>query len=128
MKHLANCTNTELLKQSVQIRPLLREWLQRTGIPAIRARRPEGLGSPEGKDGEWSQAQREALIAQGRANTRDIIDAALTNDFEGTVELLCMATFTPRERFDDNPLSDYIAAINEIMRSDEVSGFFTLYL
>ena len=127
MKNLANCTPTELLKQAVRIREPLRSWLEATGAKEIRARRPDGMALPEDPS-EWTEEQRAALMKQARENTRDIVAAALEKDFEGTVNLMCLATFTERDDFDDHSLSEYIDAINEIMKSGEVRDFFTLYL
>lgn len=133
MKHLANCTNTEFLKQAMLLRAPLKSWLERTGIPAIRARRPEGwedLTEEQEKTltPEEQQQRRTAMIEQASRNTADIIDAALRMDFDGTIQLLCLATFTDPDRFDDNPLSEYFSAVNEIMRSPGARDFFTLYL
>ena len=60
MKHLANCGHRDFLRQAMKLRRPLKAWLERTGIPAIRARRPEGFD-------EMTEEQRaEALIEQGR--------------------------------------------------------------
>ena len=122
MKHLANCTNTELMRQFLAMRAPLKSWLERTGIPAIRKRRPEGL------DALPDDERAEALRRQAAENTADVIDAALTADFDGTVALLCMATFTPVEEFDAHPLIEYIDALREILRDPGVAAFFTLAL
>lgn len=122
MKHLANCTHTEFLKQAMKVRAPLKAWLERTGIPAIRARRPEGVDDlPE-------EQRRDALIEQARKNLPEVIDAALERDFDGSIELLCLVTFTDPADFDENPLSEYIMAVNEIMSDPGVRDFFTLYL
>lgn len=133
MKHLANCTNTEFLKQAMLVRAPLKAWLERTGIPAIRARRPEGweelTKEQESKlTPEEREARRNALINQAERNMSEIVDTALRTDFDRSIELLCLVTFTDAEHFDDNPLSDYIAAVMEIMRDPGVRNFFTLYL
>ena len=122
MKHLANCTHREFLKQAMLIRQPLKMWLERTGIPAIRSRRPEGY------DDMSEEEQIRAKIEQARKNMPDIIDAALQKDFDGTIALLCLATFTGPEHFDDHTLTEYILAVNEIVNTQEVVDFFTLYL
>lgn len=122
MKNLSNCTNTEFLKQATLIRQPLKAWLERTGIPAIRKRRPEGF------DDMTEEEKIEAMKRQARENMPEIIDAALQKDFDRTIELLCLVTFTGPEHFDDNPLPDYIYAVNEMMNSPRVVDFFTLYL
>lgn len=122
MKHLANCDHRDFLRQAMKLRRPLKAWLERTGIPAIRARRPEGFE-------EMTEEQRaEALIEQGRKNVPDIIEAALEKDFDRSVEVLCLATFTEPEDFDDYTLTEYIQAVNEMMASAEVRNFFTLAL
>lgn len=133
MKHLANCTNTEFLRQATAMRAPLKAWLERTGIPALRARRPEGLAelTPEQEAAlpeEERAARAEAMLRQARDNTADILDAALRRDFDRTIELLCLATFTEPEHFDDNPLPDYLEAVSAILRDRGVCDFFTLYL
>ena len=122
MKHIANCTNTEFLKQVQAVRGPFKAWLEKTGIPAIRARRPEGY------DAMTEDEQREALLEQARVNTPEIIDAALSRDFDGTVDLLCLVTFTDPADFDAHTIAEYIQAVNEILRDPGVRDFFTLYL
>jgi len=133
MKHLGNCTNTEFLRQAMKIRGPLQAWLKRTGIPAIRTRRPADFEpmTPEAEAAlppEEQEARRAVLIRQARENTADIIDAALRMDFENTIDLICMATFHERSEFDDHPLPEYLEAIGEIMRSEAVVSFFRVYL
>ena len=122
MKHLANCTPTEFLKQVRRLRGPFRAWLEVTGIPAIRARRPEGF------EDMTDEEKRDALIEQARLNTPEILDAALEKDFDGTIALLCMATFTEPEDFDSHTLGEYLQAVNAMMTDEGVRGFFTLYL
>lgn len=133
MKNLSNCTNTEFLQQAVRIRAPFKAWLERTGIPAIRARVPEGWVDMTEEEvnalpAEVREARRAAALEQAARNTAEIIDAALTLDFDNTVALLCLATFTDPERFDDVPILDYLNAVQEMMRSPRVIGFFRLYL
>lgn len=122
MKHLANCTHREFLKQAMRIRHPFRAWLERNGIPAIRARRPEGY------DDMTEQEKLDAMIAQARENARDIIEAALEKDFDRSIEILCLATFTDPENFDDHTLAEYIEAVTAMMNDPGVRGFFTLAL
>ena len=122
MKHLANCTRREFLKQAMLIRAPFKAWLERTGIPAIRARRPEGF------DDMTDDEKKEALILQSRDNLPEIISAALEKDFDRSIDILCLATFTPPEEFDDHTLDEYIIAVMEMMNDPGVRHFFTLAL
>lgn len=122
MKHLANCTHREFLKQAMILRQPFKAWLERTGIPEIRARRPEGY------DDMTAEEKLTANIEQARANMPDIIAAALERDFDRSIEILCLATFTEPDAFDDHTLLEYIEAVNEMMNDAGVRNFFTLAL
>ena len=122
MKHLANCTHREFLKQAMLLRAPFKEWLQRTGIPAIRARRPEGY------DDMTDEEKLAANLEQGQKNLPEIIEVALEKDFDRSIEVLCLATFTTPEEFDDHPLDEYIMAVLEMMNDPGVRHFFTLAL
>lgn len=122
MKHLANCTHREFLKQAMRLRAPFKAWLERTGIPEIRARRPEGY------DDMTDEEKLAANIEQGRKNTPEIIAAALEKDFDRSIEILCLTTFTDPEHFDDHTLDEYILAVNEMMSDPGVRNFFTLAL
>ena len=122
MKHLANCTHREFLKQAMRLRAPFKAWLERTGIPEIRARRPEGY------DDMTAEEKLAANIEQGRKNMPEIIAAALEKDFDRSIEILCLATFTDPEAFDEHTLDEYILAVNEMMSDPGVRNFFTLAL
>ena len=122
MKHLANCTHREFLKQAMLLRRPFKAWLERTGIPEIRARRPEGY------EAMTDEEKRDAMVEQARVNLLEMFEAALTKDFDGTIELLCLATFTAPEAFDDHPLNEYLMAVNDMLIDPGVRNFFTLAL
>ena len=122
MKSLANCTPTEFLQQAMRIRAPFREWLSRTGIPELRKRLPDGY------DDMPKEEQVTAAVKQGQKNFSDMIAAALEKDFDATVDLICLFTFTDRADFDSNPFQEYLAAILDCLHSEAVKDFFTLYL
>lgn len=120
MKNLANCPNREFLQQAAKIRAPFKAWLETTGIPAIRARRPADYDTLT--DAEKINAD----IAQGRANFADMVAAALEKDFDNTVNLICLFTFTDPADFDSVPRADWMSALIECLQSDTVKDFFTL--
>ena len=122
MKNLANCTPTEFLKQAVRIREPFAAWLKRTGIPEIRKHLPDGY------DDLTDEQKVEAALEQGRRNFALMMQAALEKDFDSTVNLICLFTFTDPEHFDDNPFAEYMDALLACLKSQAVKDFFTLYL
>lgn len=122
MKSLANCTPTEFLKQAMRIRTPFKTWLDKTGIPALRKRLPDNYA-------DLSEEEKvNVAVEQGQKNFSEMIQAALEKDFDETVDLICLFTFTERADFDSNPFTEYFAAILDCLRSEAVKDFFTLYL
>lgn len=122
MKHLANCPADEFMAAVVKMKYHFADWLKKTGIPAIRERRPEGYA-------DMDQQQRvEALQELTTVNMGDIFAAAIETDPEGTKDLLCMATFTEPKEFGSHTMPEYLVAISEMLSDKEVVGFFTYYL
>lgn len=122
MKTLANCTPTEFLKQCVKLRAPFADWLEKTGIPEIRARRPKGF------DDLPDEEKAEAIREQGNENMADIIAAALEKDFDGTINVMALCCFTDPKDIDAHPMTEYLDAILEMFNSDAVRGFFMYYL
>lgn len=122
MKHFANCTPDEFMAQAVKFRSPFVEWIKEIGIPEIRARRPEGF------DTMTDEEKREAIPRIANENMGEILAIALEKNAEATKELMCLATFTEPKDFNKHKMVEYLAAILEMMNSEEVRGFFTFYL
>lgn len=122
MKHLANCPADEFLAAAIKMKRPFADWIKKTGIPAIRERKPEGL-----EDMEPSERVK-ALAEAMQINMGDIFAAAIETDLEGTKELLCMATFTDPADFGTHTMPEYMVAISEMLNDTEVFGFFMYYL
>ena len=122
MKHFANCTPDEFMAQVVKFRAPFVEWIKEIGIPEIRARRPEGV------DTMTDEEKREAIPRIANENMGEILAAAMEKNMEATKNLMCLATFTEPKDFNKHKMVEYISAILDMMRSEEVRGFFTFYL
>ena len=122
MKHFANCTPQEFMAQAVKFRKPFVEWVEKVGIREIRSRRPEGFDKLTDKEKSDAYAQ----IALD--NMGEIIAAAMEKDMEGTVAIMCLATFTDPEDFNKHTMVEYLSAIMAMISSEEVRNFFTLYL
>ena len=122
MKHFANCTPDEFMSQVVKFRGPFVDWVKEIGIPEIRARRPDGYE-------DMSQEEKaKAISAMAAENTSEIISIALEKNAEATKNLMCLATFTDPEDFNQHTMVEYFDAIMQMLSSTEVKNFFTLYL
>ena len=122
MKNLANCTPTEFLRQTVLLRPVMREWFDKTGFAEIRKRRPEGFD-------QMNKAERaEAISEQAAENMSDMLDAAMEKDPEGTLKVLALCCFVPPEEVDSHPMTEYLGAFFDMISNEAVRSFFMLFL
>lgn len=119
MKNLANCKPSEFLKQTNRIRKSVEKWLTETDIINIRKRMPE---LPDIVDAE---TRKKAMAEQARKNMSAILDAALEQHPDETLELLALACFVEPENVDDYPIADYLTAVSELIGNQAVIGFFT---
>lgn len=122
MKTLVNCTPTEFLKQTARIRAPFMKWLEETGIPEIRARKPEGY------DDMTLAQKREAMSEQASVNMGDMLNACMEKDPDGTLEIMALCCFTEPEDIDEHPMTDYLNAVLEMIGNEAVRSFFMLYL
>lgn len=122
MKHFANCTPDEFMSQVVKFRGPFVDWVEEIGIPEIRARRPEGYE-------DMSHDEKvEAISKMSAENMGEIITIALEKNPEATKNLMCLATFTDPEDFNNHTMVEYLTAIMQMLSNAEVKGFFMLYL
>ena len=122
MKNFANCSADAFMMQIVKFRAPFKAWCDEIGLPEIRARRPEGF------DDMTQEEKAKAITRIGAENMGEILTIALEKQPEATKDLLCLATFTDRKDFGKHTMVEYLAAIMEMMQSQEVRGFFTFYL
>lgn len=122
MKHFANCTPDEFMPQAMKFRRPFVAWLENIGVQEIRARRPKGFEKLSDKE------KADALSRLATENTGEIIAAAFEKDMAATTEIMCLATFTDPKDFNKHTMVEYLRAIMEMLKSEEVRGFFMFYL
>jgi len=118
MKNLANCTPREFMAQTVKIKKYASEWMKKTNISNIRKMEPEL------NDGMTAAEKKAAWNEQANKNLSAIFDELAEKHPEETLNLLAMLCFVEPENIDDNPMSDYISSLNEMLGSEAVMGFF----
>lgn len=128
IKTLANCTDVEFLRQANLIRHAVQKWLTKTDIINIRKRLPEFEKIPKDAD----KAEREEVNArneelkkeQARKNLDAILDACLETYPEETLEVVRLCCFIDPSD-DTHRVTYYMAAFTEMLKNEEVVGFFT---
>lgn len=119
MKTLANCKPSEFLSQTVKIKRAVEKWLNATEILEISKRKP--VLTPN----MTQKAKKNAVDRQSNANLSAIFDSCLERHPKETLSLLALLCFVEPEHVDDHTVDEYMAAINEMLGSDTVVGFFT---
>ena len=129
MKNLATCKPSEFLKQTNRIKKATEKWLTDTDILNIRKNIPEF----EKIDPNAPVEERNRIFAenmkkrneQSRENLSKMLDAILDKHPDETLELLALLCFVEPSDVDNYPMSDYLAAIGEMITNESVIGFFT---
>lgn len=119
MKNLANCKPSEFLAQTNKIRKTVERWLSLTKILEIRK------NIPELKEGQTADEIKAAAAEQAKKNLTAILDAIMEQHPKETLDLLALLCFVEPENVDDHPMSEYLAAFNELISDEAVLGFFT---
>ena len=110
------------MTQAVKFRSPFVEWIESVGVHAIRARRPAGFEKMS------QQEQADALSKIAKENMGEIIAVAMEKNMELTKSVMCLATFTEPKDFNKHTMVEYLTAIMEMLKSEEVRDFFTFYL
>ena len=109
LKNLATCTPREFLKQTNRIRKSAERWMNATDIINIRGRKIEGLQEiPKDNLEEAIRIQKEnadKIMKQRAKNLNEILDSALEEHIDETLEVLALACFVePQDREHISPL------------------------
>ena len=118
MKNLANCKPSEFLKQTNRVRKSAEKWLTETDIMNIRKRMPElpDITTPE--------ERKAAMEEQAWKNMSAILDAAMEDHPDETLELMALMCFVEPEDVDNHPMDEYLEALGELLGNRAVLDFF----
>lgn len=132
MKTLVNCKPSEFLRQTARIRKSVSKWLTDTDILNIRKRKPVYEIAPanatQEERAEIIKRNAEAEREQMRKNLAAMLDAILEDHPDETLEVLALCCFVEPGAVDDHPVSEYLAAVTEILNDETVLSFFTSLL
>jgi hypothetical protein len=119
LKNLATCTPREFMRQTAKIRRAAKKWLTLTEIMNIRKRLPT-------YDKDATEEEKEtALQEQSIQNVNAILDAVLEKYPDETIDLLGLCCFLEPEEVDNHSTEELLAAMNDMIGSEAVLGFFT---
>lgn len=128
-KNLATCTPREFLMQTNRIRKSAEKWMDATSILTIRKRKVEGLQEIPKDDAEEAARIRKenaVLIAEQRKkNLNEILNNALEEHIDETLELLALACFVEPKDVNNHKISFYLRNLSDILSDADVLGFFT---
>lgn len=119
LKNLANCKPSEFLKQTNKIRKSVSKWLTLTDIQNIRKRKPEL------SEDMTDEEKKAAIQKQGIENFNAILDSALDEHPDETLEVLALASFVDPKDVDKHSISEYLESFNEVINNKDVLGFIT---
>lgn len=120
MKNLANCKPSEFLKQTNRIKKVAEKWLKGTGILEIRKTKPDI------PDDATDEEKTKIIRDQAMANLSKMLDKALDEYPDETLNLLALMCFVEPENVDDYDISEYFDSIMDMITSKTVLRFFTL--
>lgn len=129
MKTIADCKPSEFLRQTNRLRKSAEKWMKSTDIINIRKRIPAFVTVPPDATQEEKDRinrENETLKAeQAIKNMNAILDSALEEYPDETLEILALCCFVEPEHVDDYPITDYLQAFAEILQNSAVLSFFT---
>lgn len=129
MKNLANCKPTEFFKQAYKTKKAAEKWMKDTNIIELRERIPELVKiTKEMTEEEKQDAFREnqqRIKKAGMENALEILDKALGEHAEETLEVLAYCFFLEPSEIDNYQVKDFLQGITELLTTPEVVGFFT---
>lgn len=128
-KNLANCTPVEFLVQTNKIRKAVCKWVKLTNIFKIRKNKPDGLKevNPDMTEEEKKTIEEEnrpILRKQAMENLDKMLDVALEEHPQETMELIAMACFIKPESVNDYKPSEYMKAVGQMLADEDVIDFF----
>lgn len=129
MKHLANCDAVDFLRQTNKIRKSVEGWLKATKVLDIRKKMPK----VEAITPDMDEAEKAKITEKNRIKTREqvnknlseMLDAALDENAEKTLELLALLCFVEPEDANKHKATEYLKAFGEMIADEDVLDFFT---
>lgn len=127
-KNLANCKPSEFLKQTYKIKRSVAEWMDAVDVLAILKQKPQLIATaalPEEERKKAEEANAKIARDQVKKNLSDLLDKALEENAEKTLEVMALCCFIEPEDADNHPMSEYLESLGELISDAGVMSFFT---
>lgn len=128
MKNLANCTPKEFLRQTFRIKKIVEKWVNDIDLMNIRNNVPTLIPTKnlEGEAKKKAQEENKKLMSKQLMNNfMGLLDKALDQYADETVEILALCCFVEPEDAENHTMSEYLSALSELMADEGVISFFT---
>ena len=118
MKHLANCTPTEFLTQTVKIKHAAADWLTKTDIATVRKQKPKITD-------DMTKDEKREVWREYTNNTLSVIfDELAEKHPDETLTLMALMCFVEPDHVNDHTMAEYFEALSEMLGNNAVLGFF----
>lgn len=128
MKNLINCTPIEFLKQTNKIRHSVQSWLDITEYKALMSTPAELIEIKADMDEETrrkiADENKERVRAQESKNLSMLLDKALDEHAEETLNLLAAMCFVEPQDVNNHNVMEYIKEFTEMISNKDVLDFF----
>ena len=128
MKTLLTCTPREFLVQTNRMKKAVEKWVTVTDIKNIIKRKPENIESLTGdeeKDREIKERNKEKTTSQGLLNLSAMMDAALEEHTDETLEIIALMFFMNVEELNKLKSKDVLIPLNDMLNDEAITGFFS---
>lgn len=128
MKNLANCTPVEFLVQTNKIRHVVEEWLDLTKVLEIRKHRADLLplkdNATDKERIEVEEENNKRIREQAKKNISDMLDVALEENAEKTMEVIAMMCFVEKNDINNHKITAYLKEFGEMISDEDILDFF----
>ena len=104
------------------------KWVTVTDIKNIIKRKPENIESLTGdeeKDREIKERNKEKTTSHGLLNLSAMMDAALEEHTDETLEIIALMFFMNVEELNKLKSKDVLIPLNDMLNDEAITGFFS---
>lgn len=127
-KTLLTCSPREFLVQTNRMKKAVEKWATLTDIKNLINRKAEGIEALTGdadKDTEIKARNTEKASKQGIINLSAIMDAALEQYTDETLEIIALMFFMTPAELDEIQSRDMMRELNALLSDEVIADFFT---
>lgn len=127
-KTLLTCSPREFLVQTNRMKKAVERWATLTDIKSLINRKAEGIEALTGdadKDADIKARNSDKATKQGLLNLSAIMDAALEEHTDETLEIIALMFFMTPAELDEIQSRDMMRELNVMLNDEVITDFFT---